>query len=416
MYAAGKIPGSFFRREGKAQRAGHPHLPAHRPAACARRSPTASATRSTSSAPSSAPTSMNPHDVAAINGASAALMLSGIPFDGPIGAVRLASPPTASGSRTPPTKRVTSRPSRWSSPVGRLDDGDVAIMMVEAGGTEATWELYEDGAPKVDRGRHRRGPRGVEAVDRASRSTSSSSCAKAVQEPAARSSRSRTRSHADYDARRVRRRGRAGRPRARRERHDDRRQDRAQRRARRSLEAGVARLVGRPTSPGRSPSAAEQLKAAFRSLTKEVVRTPHRQRGRAHRRSRPRRHPPAVGRGRRAPHRARLRPVPAGRDPGAQRRHARHAPHGADDRRHRHRRRASATCTTTTSRRSPPARPASCGSPKRREIGHGVLAERALVPVLPDREELPTRSASSPTCCRPTAPPRWLRSAARRCR
>ena len=33
---------------------------------------------------------VNPHDVLAINGASAALMLSGIPFDGPIGAVRVA--------------------------------------------------------------------------------------------------------------------------------------------------------------------------------------------------------------------------------------------------------------------------------------------------------------------------------------
>src|SRR5690606_14788060 len=29
------------------------------------------------------------------------------------------------------------------------------------------------------------------------------------------------------------------------------------------------------------------------------------------------------------------------------------------------------------------------GSPKRREIGHGMLAERALVPVLPSREEFP---------------------------
>ena len=32
----------------------------------------------------------NPHDVLAINASSAALMLSGIPFDGPIGAVRIA--------------------------------------------------------------------------------------------------------------------------------------------------------------------------------------------------------------------------------------------------------------------------------------------------------------------------------------
>ncbi|TXQ41220.1 polyribonucleotide nucleotidyltransferase, partial [Escherichia coli] len=29
------------------------------------------------------------------------------------------------------------------------------------------------------------------------------------------------------------------------------------------------------------------------------------------------------------------------------------------------------------------------GSPKRREIGHGALAERALMPVLPSREEFP---------------------------
>src|SRR5690606_38396413 len=29
------------------------------------------------------------------------------------------------------------------------------------------------------------------------------------------------------------------------------------------------------------------------------------------------------------------------------------------------------------------------GAPKRREVGHGALAERALVPVLPDREEFP---------------------------
>ena len=30
-----------------------------------------------------------------------------------------------------------------------IESGDIAIMMVEAGGTEATWRLYEEGAPKV---------------------------------------------------------------------------------------------------------------------------------------------------------------------------------------------------------------------------------------------------------------------------
>ena len=43
----------------------------------------------------------NPHDVLAINGASAALMISGIPFDGPIGAVRIACTTRASGSPHP---------------------------------------------------------------------------------------------------------------------------------------------------------------------------------------------------------------------------------------------------------------------------------------------------------------------------
>ena len=56
---------------------------------------------------------------------------------------------------------------------------------------------------------------------------------------------------------------------------------------------------------------------------------------------------------------------------------------------HRARPRASATCTTTTSRRSAPARPAAWAAPKRREIGHGNLAERALLPVLPDENEFP---------------------------
>ena len=36
------------------------------------------------------------------------------------------------------------------------------------------------------------------------------------------------------------------------------------------------------------------------------------------------------------------------------------------------------------------------GSPKRREIGHGALAERALVPVLPTARSSRTRSARSP--------------------
>lgn len=58
----------------------------------------------------------------------------------------------------------------------------------------------------------------------------------------------------------------------------------------------------------------------------------------------------------------------------------------------------------------------SCGFPKRREVGHGALASRAIVPVLPTREEFPTRSARSARRSVRTVPPRWVRSAPRRCR
>ncbi len=90
----------------------------------------------------------NPHDVASINGASAALTVSGIPFNGPIGAVRLAHhdgewiahPTFQEGDESTFEIVVAGR---------KLDNGDVAIMMVEAGGTERAWELYQEGAPKV---------------------------------------------------------------------------------------------------------------------------------------------------------------------------------------------------------------------------------------------------------------------------
>ena len=65
------------------------------------------------------------------------------------------------------------------------------------------------------------------------------------------------------------------------------------------------------------------------------------------------------------------------------------------------------------------------GSPKRREIGHGALAERALLPVLPDREEFPyairqvsealssNGSTSMGSVCASTLSPAQRRCAAR---
>jgi len=81
----------------------------------------------------------NPYDVLAINAASAALMISGIPFEGPIGAVRMAY--TTDGEWAPhPTYqeggRRDFRTGRRRTGPQRFADADVAIMMVEAGGNE----------------------------------------------------------------------------------------------------------------------------------------------------------------------------------------------------------------------------------------------------------------------------------------
>src|SRR5262249_19234935 len=91
----------------------------------------------------------NPHDVVAINAASASLMLSGIPFDGPLGAVRVAF--SQEGVWVPHPTYEEGESSTFELVVAgrQLEDGDVAIMMVEAGGSENAWDYYQAGAPKV---------------------------------------------------------------------------------------------------------------------------------------------------------------------------------------------------------------------------------------------------------------------------
>jgi polyribonucleotide nucleotidyltransferase len=148
MYAAGKIPGSFFRREGRptdaailtARLIDRPLRPSF---ADGFRNETQIVITVLGA------DQENPHDVLAINAASAALMVSGIPFEGPIGAVRIAW--TAEGEWAPhPTFQEGDASAFQLVVAGRqLESGDVAIMMVEAGGTEAAWPMYEAGAPKV---------------------------------------------------------------------------------------------------------------------------------------------------------------------------------------------------------------------------------------------------------------------------
>src|SRR6478736_1638659 len=147
MYAAGKIPGSFFRREGRPGEAAiltcrltdRPLRPSF---------PEGFRDETQVIATILGSDQVNPHDVLSINGASAAIMVSGIPFNGPIGAVRMAHHEGEWIAH--PTYEQGNESTFQLVVAGRRDEsGDIAIMMVEAGGTEASWDLYEAGAPKV---------------------------------------------------------------------------------------------------------------------------------------------------------------------------------------------------------------------------------------------------------------------------
>ncbi|HWD72220.1 MAG TPA: polyribonucleotide nucleotidyltransferase [Actinomycetota bacterium] len=147
MYAAGKIPGGFFRREGR---------PTERAILTARlidrplRPCFPDGFRNEVHVVATVMTvdQANQPDIVAINGASAALMLSGIPFDGPVGAVRLAH---IEGRWVPnPTFQEIDNATFEIVVVGRRnEDGGAGILMVEAGATEIALDLVEAGAPEM---------------------------------------------------------------------------------------------------------------------------------------------------------------------------------------------------------------------------------------------------------------------------
>ena len=148
-YAAGKIPGSFFRREGRptedailtCRLTDRPLRPAF---------PEGFRNETQVVLTIVGADMENPHDVLSINAASASLMLSGIPFDGPIGAVRVAYSQTGEWIAHPTYEEGANSTFELVVAGRELDNGDVAIMMVEAGGTTKSFSYYADGAPKVD--------------------------------------------------------------------------------------------------------------------------------------------------------------------------------------------------------------------------------------------------------------------------
>ncbi|HUR77162.1 MAG TPA: polyribonucleotide nucleotidyltransferase [Acidimicrobiales bacterium] len=146
-YAAGKIPGSFFRREGRPSDAAiltcrlidRPLRPTF---------PDGFRNEVDVVATILGNDQENPHDVLAINAASAALRISGMPFEHAIGAVRLGF--SREGTWIPHVTYADGDDCTFEIVVaGRVVGDDVAIMMVEAGGTEKAWDYYQAGAPKV---------------------------------------------------------------------------------------------------------------------------------------------------------------------------------------------------------------------------------------------------------------------------
>lgn len=144
LYAAGRIPGSFFRREGRpSEQAILTCRLIDRPL----RPSFAKGLRNEIQVVGTV-LSMDPgylYDVVAMNAASMSTQLAGLPFSGPIGSTRLA----LIGDQWVafPTNEELESAGFDMVVAGRaLDDGDVAVMMVEAEATEHTYSAIEDGS------------------------------------------------------------------------------------------------------------------------------------------------------------------------------------------------------------------------------------------------------------------------------
>jgi len=143
MYAAGKIPGSFFRREGR------PSEDAILTCRLIDRPLRPSFVKGLRNEVQIVVTVMALHpdhmyDVIAINAASMSTQLAGLPFSGPIGGVRVA---LIEGQWVAFPNHSDLEKATFDMVVaGRISDGDVAIMMVEAEATTETINLIKGGA------------------------------------------------------------------------------------------------------------------------------------------------------------------------------------------------------------------------------------------------------------------------------
>jgi polyribonucleotide nucleotidyltransferase len=132
MYAAGKIPGSFFKREGRSGEKGtltarmidRPIRPLF-PKGWRRETQLVAIPMSVDH--------VHPYDILAMNGASCALMISDIPFPMPIGAVRVGQDAEGTFVVNPPEETLTE--NKLDLVVAGTEE---AILMVEAGAQEVS--------------------------------------------------------------------------------------------------------------------------------------------------------------------------------------------------------------------------------------------------------------------------------------
>ncbi|GAA1498453.1 polyribonucleotide nucleotidyltransferase [Paeniglutamicibacter kerguelensis] len=145
MYAAGRIPGSFFRREGR------PSTEAILACRLMDRPLRPAFVKGLRNEVQIVVTvlAINPdelYDVVAINASSMSTQLSGLPFSGPIGGVRVALVDDGNGAQWVAFPKHSQLENAVFNMVvaGRIAGDDVAIMMVEAEATDNSWNLIKE--------------------------------------------------------------------------------------------------------------------------------------------------------------------------------------------------------------------------------------------------------------------------------
>jgi len=143
MYAAGKIPGGFFRREGRPSETAI--LTARltdrplRPTFAEGYRDEVQVVITVLSADLA-----NPYDIPGINGAGLAVSLAGLPFDGPVAAVRAGL--IGGQWKINPTYQELDLATFDVVVAGRMNDqGQVDILMIEGEAPEGTWERLAEG-------------------------------------------------------------------------------------------------------------------------------------------------------------------------------------------------------------------------------------------------------------------------------